>query len=141
MFRRFLQWTPGRSRTVVFSKVTVMRRRGLIGLSVLAVFLTIGVGFLLWQAVELSSVSWVSAQVDRLKPLTSGGRLALIGLVAVLWPTLVRLARRHGRVDERQRHDLLAQRWRVVVWLLGLELVLGQNLLGRIFAVTTGPIV
>ncbi len=140
MFRRFLQWTPGRSRTVVFSKAAGMRRRGLIGLSVLAVFLTIGVGFLLWQAVELSSVSWVSAQVDHLKPIASGVRLALIGGVAAFWPTLVALAYRKGRVAEGKRDALLAQRWRVVGWLLGLELVLGQNLLSRFLAVTTGPV-
>ncbi len=141
MFRRFLQWTPGRSRTVVFSKVAVMRRRGLIGLSVLAVVLTAGVGVVLWQAVELSSVSWVSAEVQQLKPIASDVRVALIGLAAALWPKLVRLAYQYGRVDADQCDDLLAQRWRVVGWLLVIEIVLGQNLFGRLFAVTTGSLV
>ncbi len=141
MFRRFLQWTPGRSRTVVFSKVTVIRRRGLIGLSVLAVVLTAGIGVVLWQAVELSSVSQVSAQVDQLKPFASGIRLALIGLLAALWPKLVWLAHRSGRIDEGQRDGLVAQRWRVVGWLLVIELVLGENLLSQFLALTTAPVV
>ena len=65
----------------------------------------------------------------------------LIGLLAVLWPSLVHLAHRSGRVEDSQRNNLLALRWRVVGWLLVIELVLGQNLFGRIFAVTIGPIV
>ena len=125
----------------VSNKPAAMRRRGFLGLSLLAVALTIGVGVLLWQAVELSSVSQVSAQIDRVKPFASAVRLALIGAVAALWPKLAHLAYRYGRIDEARRDDLLAQRWRVVGWLLVIELVLGQDLLGRFFAVTTGPMV
>ena len=118
-----------------------MRRRGLIGLTLLAIVLTIAVGVVLWQAVELSSVSTVSAQVDQFKPFASGIRLALIGLLATLWPRLVHLAHRSGRVDQSRRDSLLALRWRVVGWFLVIELMLGQNLFGRIFATTTGSIV
>jgi hypothetical protein len=117
-----------------------MRRRGLLGLSVLALFLTVGVGVVLWQAVELSSVFWVSGQVDRLKLFAGGVRLVLIGLAVALWPSWVRLAYRYGRLDEDRRDSLLAQRWRALGWLLVIELLLGQNLLGRIFAMTTGPL-
>jgi len=118
-----------------------MRRRGLLGLTLLAVVLTIGVGALLWQAVELSSVSQVSVQIDQFKPFASGIRLAVIGLLAALWPRLVHLAHRNGRVDQNRRDSLLALRWRLTGWLLVIELMLGQNLFGRIFAVTIGPIV
>ncbi|MGB5670697.1 MAG: hypothetical protein WBM71_09080 [Sedimenticolaceae bacterium] len=125
----------------VFNKPAAMRPSGFLGLSLLAVALTIGVAVVLWQAVELSSVSRVSAQIDRIRPFASGVRLALIGLVAVLWPRLVQITHRYGRVDEARRGDILAQRWRVVGWLLVIELVLGQDLFGRFFAVTTGPVV
>ena len=104
----------------------------------MAVVLTIGCGVLLWQVVGLSSVSQVSAEIDRIKPFASAVRLALIGLAAALWTQLIRLAHRYGRVDERRREDLMAQRWRVVGWLLVIELVLGQNLLSRFAAVMTG---
>ena len=125
----------------VFNKSTVMRRRGFLGLSLLAVALTIIVGVVLWEGVELSSVSRVSAQIDTIRPFASAVRLAVIGAVAALWPRLAHLAYRYGRIDEARRDDLLAQRWRLVGWLLVIELVLGQNLLGRLVAVTTGPIV
>ena len=123
----------------VFNKAA-MRRRALLGFSILAIVLTLGIGLLLWQAVELSSVSKVSDQVDRFKPMAGGIRLALIGLLAALWPRLVHLAHSLGRIDQEKRESLLALRWRMVGWLLVIELVLGQNLFGRMFAVTSGPI-
>ena len=113
-------------------------RSGTLGLSMLALVFAAGIGGLLWRAVELSSVAQVAARVDELKPLATGIRLALIGLVAVLWPWLIGLAHRAGRINEDQRDDLLAQRWRLVGWLLVIELVLGQDLLGRFLAITTG---
>ena len=115
-------------------------RSGLFGLSVLAVVLTASVGVLLWRAVELSSVSQVAARIDELKPLATGIRLALIGLVAAVWPWLIDLAHRAGRIGEQQRDDLLAVRWWLAGWLLVIELVLGQDLLGRFFAATTGTV-
>jgi len=123
----------------VFNKA-VMRRQGLLVFSILAIVLTMGVGLLLWQAIELSSVSKVSDQVERFRPLAGAVRLALIGLLAILWPRLVHLVHSLDRIDQEKRDRLLTLRWRVVGWLLVIELMLGQNLVGRIFAVTTGPI-
>ena len=123
-----------------FSKARIVRRRGLVGLSLLAVVLSLIVGAWLWQAAELSSVSQVSDQVERLKPIASAVRLALIGLLAALWPRLVGLASRYGRIQESKRASLEAQRWRVAGWLLVIELVLGQNLLGQFLAAATGSI-
>ena len=141
MFRRCPRWTPGHSAMVGSNKAATVRRRGLLGLSLLALFLTVGAGVLLWQAVELSSLAQVSGQVERLKPVASVVRLALIGLVGTLWPRLVDLGYRYGRVDETERHGLLAQRWRVMGWFLVIEFMLGQNLIGQFFTVTTGPVV
>ena len=120
------------------SKAVAVPRSGLLGLSVLAVVLAAGIGVLLWRAVELSSMAQVAARVDGLKPVATGMRLALFGLVATLWPWLLGLAHRAGRIGEKQRDDLLEQRWRLVGWLLVIELVLGQDVFGRFFAVTTG---
>ena len=115
-------------------------RSGVLGLSLLAVVLATGIGVLLWQAVELSSVAQVAARVDELKLLATGIRLVVIGLVAALWPWLICLAHRAGRIGEEQGDALLAQRWRVVGWLLAIELVLAQDLLGRFLAATSGAV-
>jgi len=123
---------------VGFSKAAIARRRGLLGFSLLAVVLAIGVGTLLWQTVGVSSVSRVSDGVQQLKPVAAATRLGLIALLAALWPRLVERAYRYGRVDESKRAHLLAQRWRVVAWLLVIELMLGQNLLGQFLTAMTG---
>ena len=124
----------------VFSKVPSIRRRWFVGLSILAVGLIFAVGALLWQVAELSSLSAVSEQVVRLKPFAGAIRILFIAVLAVLWPRLVDLAVRAGRVDAAERSRLLALRWRVVAWLLIIELMIGQDLFGRFFLATSGPV-
>ena len=124
----------------VFSKVPSLRRRWFVGLSLLAVGLIIGVGALLWQAAELSSFSIVSDQVARLKPYAGAIRLLFIGILAALWPRLVDLAVRSGRVDVTERSRLHALRWRVIIWLLIIELMIGQDLFSRFFLATSGTV-
>jgi len=117
-----------------------VNRRGFLGLSTLAIVLAAGASVLLWQAVELSSVAQVAARFDELKPFATGIRFALIGLLTALWPWLIGLAHRADHIGEERRDDLLAQRWRLVGWLLVIELVLGQDLLARFFAATKGAV-
>ena len=124
----------------VFSKAPPMRRRWFIGLSFLAVGLIFAVGALLWQAAELASLTTVSEQVARLKPFAGAIRLLLIGLLAAFWPRLVDLAVRYGRVDAAERSKLRALRWRVVVWLLIIELMIGRDLVSRLILATSGPV-
>jgi len=114
------------------SNGTGLRRRWFLTLSLVAAAAVIVVGVVLWQAVELSSLTAVSERVDRLRPLLGGLRLALIGALAVVWPWLSLLTLRAD--DEATRARWTALRWRVVGWLLVIELVIGQNLPGRFFS-------
>ncbi len=123
------------------SKPIPSRRRWFLGLSLLALALVMTVGALLWQAVELTSLVRVSEWIEDIKPLTGGVRLLLIGLLALFWPRLVAFAARTRNADGRTQAHWLALRWRVIGWLLGLELVLGQVLLGRFLAAINGPVV
>lgn len=122
----------------VFSKAPSMRRRWFIGLSFLAVGLIFAVGALLWQAAEFSSLSTVSEQVAWLKSFAGAIRLLLIGMLAALWPRLVDLAVHYGRVDAAERSRLHALRWRVVAWLLIIELIIGRDLFSRFLLATSG---
>jgi hypothetical protein len=94
---------------------------------------------LLWHAVGLSSLAAVSEHVDRAKPLWSGVRLALIGLLAVFWPWFPSLRFRGDVDNEIGRARWMALRWRVVGWLLVIELVIGQNLFGRFVGLIAHP--
>jgi hypothetical protein len=65
-------------------------------------------------------------------------RLAFIVCVALLWGPVVRQLRAGDQIYEIRMHELLALRWRVIAWLLILELLIGQNLVPRLIAALTG---
>ena len=66
----------------VFSNGAQLRRRWFLTLSLVAAVGVIAVGLLLWQAVELSSLSTISGRIVAVKPFASAIRFALIGLLA-----------------------------------------------------------
>ncbi|PLW83346.1 hypothetical protein CWI75_08090 [Kineobactrum sediminis] len=116
-----------------FSRPRRQKGSWLVGCSLLMVVAAVGLGWLLWQAVALSSLEAVGQRVTEAKPLLSALRLGLIALVATLWPWV------SARVGKTWPGPLPATasnhlRWRVVVWLLVIELVIGQNLPGRLIA-------
>jgi hypothetical protein len=122
----------------VFSSEAQLRRRWLLTLSLVAAVGVIAVGLLLWQAVELSSLSTISERVAAAKPFAGAIRFALIGLLALAWPRSPALWAGARRNDDRTRARWRALRWRVVGWLLVIELVLGQNLIGRFLGAMSG---
>ncbi len=113
------------------SRAAPFRRSWFLGLSLLALALVLAVGALLWQAVELSSLAAVAERIEGIKPVAGAVRLLLIGLLALFWPRLVDLVAHIRNANNRTRTYWLALRWRVTSWLLVIELVLGQDLLGR----------
>lgn len=122
----------------VFHNGRALRRRGFFLLMLLAFTLALVAGGILWYSVEMSSVNEVQTRVDAMKPIFTGIRLFLIIMVAVLWPFVTSRLHRWGRIDEVQATTMLALRWRIVIWLVVFELVLGQNLLGQVLAVLQG---
>ena len=129
---------PGRSAMAVFSNGAQLRRRWFLTLSLVAVGGVIAVGLVLWQAVELNSLSTVSERVAAAKPFASAIRFALIGLLALAWPWLPALWAGADGNDDRTHARWMALRWRVVGWLIVIELVLGQNLIGRFLGAISG---
>ena len=123
---------------VVSHKGITLRRRWFFLLTLLACGLTLGVGAILWYSVETTSVVAVQTQIEGLKPVLTGFRLALIALVAIAWPWFTKALHSWGRLDETQATNLLAIRWRIVTWLFVIELVLGQNLIGQVLFVLQG---
>ncbi len=122
----------------VFHSWLVLRRRWFLLLTLLAVVLVLSTGGILWHSVNTSSISDVQIRIDAMKPIFSGIRLFLITLVAMTWPFFTDGLYRWGRIDEGQRDTLDNLRWRVVTWLVVIELMLGQNLLGQVLAVLQG---
>jgi hypothetical protein len=122
----------------VFHNGRALRRRWFFLLTLLAFALVLVAGGILWYSAEKSSVSEIQTRVDAMKPVFTGIRLFLIALVAVAWPFVTSNLHRWGRIDEVQATTMLALRWRIVTWLVVIELVLGQNLLGLVLTVLQG---
>ena len=123
---------------VVFRSGLALRRRWFFLLTLLAFTLMLITGGILWHSVGTSSISEIQTLVDALKPVFTGIRLFMIALLAMAWPFLSSGLYRWGRIDEDQRDILDNLRWRVVTWLVVIELVLGQNLLGQVLALLQG---
>jgi len=140
MSRKASRSIPGRSAMAAFSNGAPLRRRWFLTLSLVAVGGVIAVGLVLWQAVELNSLSTVSERVAGAKPFASAIRFALIGLLALAWPWLPALWAGADGNDDRTHARWMALRWRVVGWLIVIELVLGQNLIGRFLGAISGPV-
>ena len=115
-----------------------MRRRWFVMLTLLAFGLALGIGAFLWYSVQTSSVAAIQTRIDVMKPAFTTIRFLLIGLVALLWPALTNVLHRWGRVDEAGAARLLSLRWRIVTWLVVIELMLGQNLLSRFMSALQG---
>lgn len=108
-----------------------MRRRWFVLLTLLAFGLALGIGVFLWYSVQTSSVAAIQTRIEVMKPVATAIRLLLIGLIALAWPATTRALHRWGRIDEVGVGHLLSLRWRIVTWLVVIELLLGQNILGR----------
>jgi len=107
-------------------------RRWLLRLCILTVVCAVMIGAVLMVSLQGSSIGALQSSVDNYKSELAGMRLAAIGLIAFAWPSLVQYARRSGRISKDRSTELTSLRWRVVGWLLVIELLLGQNLLWRL---------
>jgi hypothetical protein len=122
----------------VFHNGRVMHRRWFLLLTLLAAALALVAGGILWHSVETSSVIVIQSRVDAMKQVFTGFRLFLIAVAAMAWPFVTSSLYRWGRIDKAQATTMHALRWRIVTWLVVIELVLGQNLLGQVLAVLQG---
>ena len=122
----------------VFRNGVALRRRWFLLLTLLAFALMLVTGGILWHSLGTSSMGAIQTRVDALKPIFIGFRLLLIALVVMVWPFLASGLHRWGRINEAQVTTMLALRWRIMTWLVVIELVLGQNLLGQVFTVLQG---
>lgn len=106
-------------------------RRGLLTFSLLTLVLAGAVGIGLWHLVAVNSLGSVSEQVARYSVVTGVMRGVAIGTLALGWPRLLAYLQRSARITASDQAVLLSARWRIVGWLLIIELLLGQQILTR----------
>ncbi len=113
--------------------MNLRRHRWFVLLSLLALVLSAGIGMLLWQRVQTSSLEDVATEVEHFTTVMTLLRLGLIAGVAVFWRPIIRVIA--GRQCATPHAHLIAWRWRMLGWWVVLELILGQELLNRFLAV------
>ena len=108
------------------------KRKGLLWLSLVTVLLTLLVGLFLWNSIQAQSVISIREHIHQWQPVLAGIRWALISGLALAWPGICRWLVESGRVSIDKGQQLKTLRWRIVGWLVVIELILGQSLLVKL---------
>ena len=109
-------------------------RRWFLRLTILAMVLALTISTVLMQALQISTVVTVQAFINSFTPYLAGLRLMVIALIAFAWPKLIQYGQHSERISKERGTEIESLRWRVVVWLLIIELLVGQNLVGRLLS-------
>ena len=104
-------------------------------MSLVAALLTLLTGLLLWNSVQTHSVISIREHIHQWQPVLSAIRWALISGLALAWPGICHWLVESGRVSVDKSRQLKALRWRIVGWLIVIELILGQSLLVKLTAI------
>ena len=105
------------------------KRKGFLCLSLVTALLTLLTGFFLWNSVQTHSVVTIREHIHQWQPVLAGIRWIVISGLALGWPGFCRWLIRSGRISVDKAQQIKALRWRVVGWLVVIELILGQSLL------------
>ena len=116
----------------VFQNRVMGKRRWFLRLTILAIVLALTIGAVLTSALQSSTVVAVQSSIDSYRSVLTGLRVAVISLIAYFWPNLIQYAEQSGRISTEVGTELKSLRWRIVGWLLVIELLLGQNLVWRL---------
>lgn len=111
------------------------RRKGFLCLSLVTALLTLLAGFFLWNSVQTHSVISIREYILQWQPVLSAIRWTLISGLALAWPSLCRWLVESGCISVDKAQQLKACRWRIVGWLIVIELILGQSLLVKLTAI------
>ena len=114
----------------VLSKLPNLKRHWTFGLTWLTCAIALGLGFVISHPTSLATLKGIAERLNACREMASALRLLIIALTALAWPKMVR---RLVQTTDARFDRIQALRWRVTAWLLTLEIVLGQNLLGRLF--------
>lgn len=116
--------------TAALNKYDFQKRRWTFALTFLMAAVVLFAGLLLSHLTSRVALDGIAERISACRELASAVRLVGIAVLAFMWPNLVR---RLVPTNDTRFDQLQAPRWRVTGWLLILEIVLGQNILGRLF--------
>lgn len=97
--------------------------------SLLFVVLTLTTGYTLWRYLQIDTVETLQSEVRRLDGLMRAVRWFLIILITASWPALIAQCSRWRRLSKAKTDQLMHNRWRLVAWLVFIELMVGTPVL------------
>jgi len=104
----------------------------------MATLMALVVGFFLWDGIQTQSVQAIRSHIDHWQPILTGIRWSLIGTLALCWPQLCRWWVQARDLNSHNAQRIAALRWRIVGWLVAIELILGQGALIKAISIITG---
>ncbi len=111
------------------------------GLALLTGFVAVtfgtGLGLFFWS--EYQPPAEITRRLVAVKPWFLLWRLLLFGSLIAFWPAVCRCLARWRKLTDIQHQRLRSGRWQVAVWLLALELLLGQNVVGKSINLLASP--
>lgn len=96
-------------------------------LSFLAFAMTLLIGSILLRASNQNGVSLLASDIESLQPVIVAIRWSLVLVLIVSWPSLVRRAASRGYFSDGGTQAMHAARWRCLLWIVCLELLVGMN--------------
>ena len=107
-------------------------------LCVLTIVSAIMIGAVLMVSLKSTSLESLQSSIDDYRTNMTAIRLMIIGLIALIWPILVQYTERSGAISIERSTELRKLRWRIISWLLVIELLLGQNLIWQVSQIWDG---
>ncbi len=98
------------------------------------VYLFLGVTVLVLLAIQAFGYQTVRSSWDEAQPFVILVKWLGIGVMIYRWPELIRWSAERWNMEDGYRDYLLALRWKFAAGLAVLELLFGQNLIGRLTA-------
>jgi hypothetical protein len=104
-------------------------RRWSVALTLFFLVLALGAGWHLLEVASTEGLSRIESTWAAWAPWLALWRVGLIAAIAFFWSPILRALIRAGRIETKRYAALKALRWRVVGWLIVLELVLVRGVL------------
>jgi len=89
---------------------------------------------LLMEFISIDELEDVKRSYDAVSIYLLAFRVFLVASVIAAWPVLIRLFASYFNWDEVRLIYILSLRWRIALWAVLLELMVGQNILNKAFA-------
>ena len=115
-----------------------MKRRWFWRLSALTLLVAVVLGGGLVMTLQPTELETLHFMLEDYRFATTGVRLSVIALIGLVWPKLVHASELRGHLSLERSVELQALRWRIVTWLILIELLIGQNLLSLVWQTSTG---